>query len=322
MPSGNNFRPFFAGKPVKDFTLEEGVVDPTSFAYLLSCDNQKMIETEEMEQIVEAFLGDPLASQVSALLIGGDIRRSMESGDYGYEVQRLVASREKLPALNALFLGALEIPFDDGELLIGLSDVSPLFEAYPQLEYFHAYGWMRPWQRCDPQASELRLGTINLESLRSLSLATEGLKPEQVQDIWQSHLPALEHLELWLANKATTVDDFAPLLSGELFPHLRHLSLCNSPYEDDLVQALTTSPLLDRLKVLDVSMGVFTDRGAQALLDCPAIRRLEKLVVRYHFCTDEMVERLQALPLEVEISDREDESDDDDEDRMVDEWWS
>jgi hypothetical protein len=88
------------------------------------------------------------------------------------------------------------------------------------------------------------------------------------------------------------------------------------------VRALTTSPLLDRLKVLDVSMGVFTDRGAQALLDCPAIRRLEKLVVRYHFCTDEMVERLQALPLEVEISEREDESDDEEEDRMVDEWWS
>jgi hypothetical protein len=163
---------------------------------------------------------------------------------------------------------------------------------------------------------------MTLDSLRSLSLATEGLRPKHVQDIWRSHLPALEHLELWLANEATTVDELAPLLSGELFPHLRHLSLCNSPYEDDIAQALTTSPLLDRIKVLDLSMGVFTDRGAQALLDCPAIRRLEKLVVDYHFCTDEIAEQLRALPLEVEIGEREDDSDYDEEYRSVEEWWS
>jgi hypothetical protein len=30
-------------------------------------------------------------------------RVRMESGDYGYEMERLAASREKLPALNALF---------------------------------------------------------------------------------------------------------------------------------------------------------------------------------------------------------------------------
>ncbi len=318
MPSGDNFRPSFAGKPVKDFTLAEGVVDPTAFAYLLSCDGQRMAETEEMEEVVEAFLRDPLASQVSALLIGGDMRRTMESGDYEYEVERLAASREQLSALNALFLGALEVAYDDGELLIALPDVSPLFLAYPQLEYFHAYGWTQAREAY----GELRLGTIKLESLRSLSLATEGLTPEHVQDIWQSHLPALEHLELWLANAATTVDHLAPLLSGELFPRLRHLSLCNSPYEDDLAQALTTSPLLDRLKVLDLSMGVFTDRGAQALLDCPAIRRLERLEVRYHFCSAEMVEQLRALPLAVEISEREDDSGYDAEYRSVEEWWA
>ncbi len=201
-------------------------------------------------------------------------------------------------------------------------DVSPIFLAFPQLEELRLYGWTHE--------GEFQIGTIHSEKLRSLSIATAGLEARIVHDLWRAHLPALEHLELWLYDKdriahdlwrahlpalelpdldeenAPTIDDLAPLFSGKLFPCLRHLTLCMSHIEDDLAVALAASPLLERLKVLDLSMGIFTDRGAQALFASPALRQLEKLFIYHHYCSDEMVQQLQALPLEVRIDGQRD----------------
>ena len=303
----------FAEKPVKDFSLREGIVHPTSYAYRVSCDNaysswrvdDPVPLTDQMREFVEAFLDDPSVSQVSALVIGGGPARILvgEPQEYhAYEVERLAASHAKLSALNAFFFGDFSLAYDDKYgVSVGampLFDFSPFLLAYPQLEHFHVYG---------QGFGYFQLGTIRNESLRSLCLAIPDLLPNTLQGIWQAHLPVLEHLELWLG-KAITIDDLAPLLSGKLFPRLRSLGLCLCPYQDDLAVALTTAPLLERLKILDLSVSIFTDRGAQALVASPVLHRLEKLVVQYHFCSVEMVRQLQALPLQVEISMQQEES--------------
>jgi hypothetical protein len=193
--------------------------------------------------------------------------------------------------------------YDDGELLFSLPDISPIFLAFPQLEELRLYGWTH-------MGVEFQIGTIHSEVLRSLSIATASLEPRIVHDLWRAQLPALEYLELWLdatdQDNPLTIDDLTPLFSGKLFPHLRHLTLCLSPIEDDLAVALAASPLLERLKVLELSGGIFTDRGAQALLASPTLHQLEKLVIRYHYCSDEMVQQLRALPIEVEIDEPQD----------------
>jgi len=52
MPEGADFSQF-AGKPVKDFTLEEGIVDPTSFAYRVSCDDEAVMQLQALPTEVE-----------------------------------------------------------------------------------------------------------------------------------------------------------------------------------------------------------------------------------------------------------------------------
>lgn len=78
---------------------------------------------------------------------------------------------------------------------------------------------------------------------------------------------------------------------------------------DDVSQG--TGSVLDRITVLDLSMGTLSDVGAEALLNNPKILQLEKLDVHHHFMTDEMMEKLRGLAIEVDVSDQEEDEDPD-----------
>lgn len=69
--------------------------------------------------------------------------------------------------------------------------------------------------------------------------------------------------------------------------------------------------ILDRIQVLDLSMGTLTDKGAEALFTNPKITQLEKLDVHRHFMSDEWMEKLRSLPIEVDVSDQEEDDDPD-----------
>ncbi|MEZ4460144.1 MAG: BRCT domain-containing protein [bacterium] len=77
-----------------------------------------------------------------------------------------------------------------------------------------------------------------------------------------------------------------------------------------------TGSILDQLKVLDLSMGTLGDEGAKALLENPKITNLDKLDLHYHYISDEMMEKLKGLPIQVDVSDQQD-PDADPEDRYV-----
>lgn len=63
-----------------------------------------------------------------------------------------------------------------------------------------------------------------------------------------------------------------------------------------------TGSILDHIKVLDLSLGTLGDEGAKALLSNPKITNLEKLDLHYHFISDDLMEQLRALPIDVVLS--------------------
>jgi hypothetical protein len=291
----------FAGKTVVDWDPEVGIENPDTTIYRLSLSYDEWRDTSWTDSFA-VFLDDSAASASTGLVVGA--WNFEEENEAERIVEAIVAAREKLPRLSALFFG--DITSEENEISwIQQTDVSPLLEAYPALEHFRVRGGNR-----------LRCGMMRHERLQSLIIETGGLGRNIVQDIWRSDLPALEHLELWLGDEnygaTTTVDYFAPLFAGQLFPGLRYLGLRDSEMANEIAAALARSPLLERIRVLDLSLGLLDDTGAGALLACPATRKLEKLDIHHHNCSDEMIAQLEALDIEVDISELQEADVDDD----------
>jgi len=179
--------------------------------------------------------------------------------------------------------------------LIQYGDLSPLLPAFPRLEEFRIRG-----------ASNLSFGRLSHAKLRSFAIESGGLPEALLGELWKAKLPKLEHLELWLGSAnyggITEPAPLEPLLSGKLFKKLKSLGLRNCEVADAIAKAVAASPLLERLEALDLSLGNLTEAGAEALLVSPAVRKLKKLDVHHHYISPVFVKHLEALPLEVDVS--------------------
>jgi hypothetical protein len=294
----------FAGKPVVEYTTEIGITAPQESSYRLSVDYDS---EHTIVDLLSQFLADPHASQITSLIIG---QWDAEEGSSASVVNFLVDASSKLPNLTALFLG--DITGDEYEISwIQQSDLSPLWNAYPQLEYLRLRG-----------NEGLILGEIKLDRLKTLIVETGGLSVARVREICQGYLPQLEHLELWLGDDNYGADvmpeDFAPILSGELFPYLQYLGLRNSHIADRIAIAVANSTILVRIKVFDLSLGNLGDIGATALLASPFIHQLQKLDLHHHYLSESLVEKLAELSIAVDVSDaKEADADDDEEYRYI-----
>jgi hypothetical protein len=321
----------FAGKPVVEWTAGIGISDPTGTRYRITLTCEEAEPPKDWKQTIAglfsrraapppppkmqwgdklaAFLEDPAASQVTGLVVGAWGPTFEDENGSRSVVEALVAARERLPRLTALFLG--DIVGEECEISwIRQTDISPLFTAYPALEHF-----------CVRGAEDLSLGTLRHERLKSLIVQSGGLPARVVREVAAADLPELEHLELWLGTDDYggngTVTDLAPILSGERFPKLRTLGLRDSVITDEIAAAVASAPILERIRVLDLSLGTLGDRGAEALLASPAVARLEKLDIHHHYCSEPMVVRLQALGLDVDASEPQEPDGDDEDGRYV-----
>jgi hypothetical protein len=281
-----------AGYPIHNWTsgepLPEGAIARIALEYDDYDGGMKWVDK------FASFLEEvPSLTELPGLVVGAyDFESSETSAPI---IEAIVASSERFPHLKALFIG--DILSEELEISwIEQSDLSPLFGAFPHLEYFGARG-----------GNNLNIGSPRHASLKSLVIEAGGLDSRIIRSVIAAQLPSLEHLELYLgtANYGgnITVDDLAPLLSGELFPNLRYLGLRDSEIADQVAIAAATAPIVRRLEVLDLSLGTLGDAGAQALLESENIKQLKKLDLHYHFCTDAMQEKLQQLPLDVDTSD-------------------
>jgi Leucine Rich repeat len=280
---------FFLDRPIADYDPKLGLVDPLNTLYRLRTDYDS---DQSLVEMLTDFLAQPQVSQIPGIVLG---MWDYEGGSSAEVVECLAAAHDKLPNLKGIFLG--DITFDEQEISwIIQSDVSPLLTVYPQLEYLRLRG-----------GEELSLGEVRHDRLKSLIIETGGLPASVVQAVGQAHLPELEHLELWLGSADyggdATVEDLQPILSDHLFPKLQYLGLRDCEIADAVATAIATAPILQQVKVLDLSLGNLGDVGATALLESPFVAQLTQLDIHHHYISAELVDRLQALGIEVDATD-------------------
>lgn len=289
-----DFVTHFANRKVEEFDLQTPIADPKRTAIALR------VEYEEKPPITDklnALLQDPYANQLEALVIGLWIDYITVDGDSSIIVNALVDAKDRLPNLKALFIG--DITYEEQEISwIVQSNLSPILEAYPNLELLQVRG-----------GENLQFTPVRHDNLKSLIVQTGGLPRLAIAQICALQLPNLEHLELWLGSDNyggdSTVEDLQPILSATAFPNLTYLGLRNAEYADKIAFAVVDAPILQSIKVLDLSMGTLGREGAEALLNSPAIAQLDRLDVSDNYLPDEICDRLKnELNIEVNVEDQ------------------
>ncbi|MFF3374150.1 STM4015 family protein [Streptomyces sp. NPDC002680] len=276
---------------------------PESVAWRLSVGSYD--SNEEWEDAFARFLEAVDTRKVRALIVG----TWSDAYDSGPDevIKALVAARDRLSNLRGVFLG--DMLSEECEISwINQGDVTPLLEAFPDLEEFGVRG-----------GSELLFPAVRHERLRSLTVETGGMPVEVVRGIAGSDLPALVELDLWLGTSEyggdADVADLEPFFAGTRLPSLTHLALRNSEIQDAICTALASAPVVARLEVLDVSMGVLTDDGATALLTGQPLTHLKKLDLHHNYLSEELRTRLLETlePAGVEVDADPDDADSDEE---------
>lgn len=255
------------------------------------------------------FLDTVDTAQVSALLVG-----TWEPGEDSREAVRLLAGAAgRFPRLRHLFFG--DITSEENEISwILQSDITPLFEAFPQLETLIVKG-----------GSELVLRPVRHENLRHLEFRTGGLPGGVVGALSASTFPALETLDLWFGVEdyggTATVRDIDGILRGTGLPALTRLGLMNSEMQDEIAAAVAAAPIVSRLTELDLSMGTLGNEGAEALLTGQPLGHLRKLDLSHHFMSEAMQQRVAAAFAGTGVTLVADGEQEPDEDEDDDEFW-
>jgi hypothetical protein len=290
---GGNLQTFL-NKAVQEFSTGAGIGNPDQTVYRIAVEYDDKVSITEK---IAAFAGDPKAGQVKELIIGNYATDVSAKTDADAVVDALVKHKDALKNLKALFFG--DITSEECEISwIQQTDISPLLKAWPALEHLQIRG-----------GEGLTFSDLQHDQLKTLIIETGGLPPNVITEISSARLPNLERLDLWLGDEnygfASSIEDFAAILSGKLFPKLTHLGLMDSELEDEIAFAISQAPVLKQLKVLDLSMGTLTDQGAAALRDSEGIRKLQHLNLRHHFLSEGMMAQMKTLGISVNLDDKQ-----------------
>ncbi|MGF7121729.1 STM4015 family protein [Rhodococcus sp. TAF43] len=276
----------FHGLPVEEFPIDTDTAPtvPTQGPVAWRISVASYDAEIEWQEAFEKFRAAVDPSTVQAIVVGSWADPyDVSSADV---VAALVAAADELPALRSLFLG--DMTGEDCEISwIVQSDVTALLTAFPRLEHLGVRG-----------GTQLELTPVRHENLRSLVIETGGLPADVVRAVAASDLPALTDLELWLGTEEygadSTVEDLAPILTGEKLPRLTRLALSNSEYQNDIAAAVATAPIVPQLGALDLSKGILQDTGAEALVAGQSLTHLESLDLHHNYLSAGMRERLRA----------------------------
>jgi Leucine Rich repeat len=274
----------FAGKPVIQWE-DDAEFDPAKNAVRITIDYDAADEGKTWAAAFAQFLESPGADKTTALIVG-DWGQTATGSESGPVVKALVAYCQKLPMLDALFLG--DILSEESEISwITQSDVGPLFHAYPKLRELIIRG-----------GNSLSIGSVRHGGLEKLTIQTGGLNGSVVRQVLSCGFPELNHLELWLGEEnygaTSTIGDLQPLFTGRLFPKLKYLGLKNTVLSDQIALAIAPAPVLNQLETLDLSMGTLGDNGVRALAESPVIGKLKHLDIKHHYASKALVDLLES----------------------------
>lgn len=274
----------FAGKQVQLWNIGDAVLDLSTTIPRIAVE----YEEGELPDVFKALLEAHDSSQLTGLVIGAWQEVWEPDGEQAKTMVKLLVKHSKaLSNLTALFWG--DIISEESEISwIGNTDISSLWDAFPKLEHLRIRG-----------GNNLSVaGLDKLTNLKELIIETGGIGQDVVQQVAQAKLAKLEKLDIYLGMEDYGADysleDLQPIFSGENLPKLCYLGLQNSEMQDEIAQALADSAIVAQLETLDVSHGTLSDAGAQALLDSQAISKLASLIIIYHYCSPEMVAKLEA----------------------------
>lgn len=254
-------------------------------------------EYEEQGKGAESLVGDILAdSDFPALteLVIGDWGNAWEE-DCQKILDGIVEQAEHFSHIESLFIGDMD--YEECEVSwIMQGDYSRLWAALPQLKELTIKGSM-----------DLELGEICHEGLESLTIICGGLPKSVFRSIQDAKLPSLKKLLLYIGIEDYgfdgNEDTVKELLEKADFPQLTYLGIEDSEIQDDLAQVVLDSKFMGQINTLDLANGTLTDKGGELLLkELPKWPNVKKLDVHYHYLSDEMVEKLETLPIEIDAS--------------------
>ncbi len=210
-------------------------------------------------------------------------------------IDGIVAEAGSFSHIEKLFFGDMD--FEECEVSwIMQGDYSALWAAVPQLKELTIKG-----------STDLELGEICHENLESLTIICGGLPKSVMKSIQNAKLPNLKKLLLYIGIEDYGFDGngdtVKELLEKSDFPKLDYLGIVDSEIQDELTEIVLGSKYMGQINVLDLSLGTLTDKGGELLLekmaDWPNIKKLD---IHYHYLSNEMADKLKNLPMEVDVS--------------------
>lgn len=246
--------------------------------------------------IIAEILEDPKLPELEEVIVGcwG------ESWDNNAQaiVDGMVENKDKFSHIKSLFIGDME--YDECEVSwIEQADYSKLWEALPQLEKLTIKG-----------STNLSLGKIKHENLKSLEIICGGLPKEVLQSIGEAELPELRNLLLYIGVEDYGFDgdvsDIEAMLTKSDFAKLEVLGIMDSEIQDEITEVVVKSKYMKQIEKLDLSMGSLSDKGGEILLkEVPEHANIKALNLEYHFMSDAMMKKLEGLSIEVNVEDQQ-----------------
>jgi len=246
--------------------------------------------------MAEDILEDPEFAELDELIIGG------WGGEYEEDCQpildAIVENADRFRHIKKLFVGDMDFEVCEVSWIMQ-GDYSRIWKAMPQLQELTIKG-----------SSELALGEIEHENLESLTIICGGLGQNVIKEIEKAKLPRLKKLLLYIGvedygfdGNADTIKD---LLANSDFPGLTYLGIADSEIQDELTEVVLESKYIHQIETLDLSCGTLTDKGGSLLLEkLPGLSNIKKLDVHHHYLSDDMMEKIEKLSLETDVSEQE-----------------
>lgn len=245
--------------------------------------------------MIPDILADPELASLTELHIG-DWGNSWEDSCQDI-IDAVIAESEKFSHIQKLFIGDMDYEECEVSWIIQ-GNYSGLWAALPNLRSLTIKG-----------STDLELGEICHEGLEELEIICGGLGKSEIQAIARAKLPNLKKLLLYIGvedygfdGDADTIKEF---LEQADFPKLAYLGITDSEIQDELTQTVLESKWMSQIETLDLSLGTLTDKGGELLLQkLPDYPNIKMLDVHHHYMSDDMIKKLQELPISTDVSEQ------------------